>query len=121
MTIVFMTMFLALAGLVADGGHYLDAKQAAASEAEQAARIGAAALSPGELHAANVVVSPASAVVIAENFMIAAGHPGTAWVSGNTVSTQIAYTLPTRLLSIIGVSTLHIDVTESATNVAAVG
>ena len=28
MTAVFMTMFLALAGLVADGGHYLDAKQA---------------------------------------------------------------------------------------------
>ena len=36
MTCIFMTMFLALAGLVADGGHYFDARQAAASEAEQA-------------------------------------------------------------------------------------
>ena len=44
MTCVFMTMFLALAGLVADGGHYFDAKQAAASEAEQAARAGAGSL-----------------------------------------------------------------------------
>ena len=41
MTVVLMTMFLALTGLVADGGRYLDAKQAAASEAEQAARAGA--------------------------------------------------------------------------------
>ena len=62
MTCIFMTMFLALAGLVADGGHYFDAKQAAASEAEQAARAGAGSLDVGQLHAGTVALDPTTAV-----------------------------------------------------------
>ena len=56
MTVVFMTMFLALTGLVADGGHYLDAKQAAASEAEQAARAGASSLDVGQLRSGTIAL-----------------------------------------------------------------
>ena len=33
MTVIFMTMFLAFMGLVVDGGSYLNAKDAAATEA----------------------------------------------------------------------------------------
>ena len=62
MTCIFMTMFLALAGLVADGGHYFDAKQAAASEAEQAARAGAGSLDVSALHAGTVALDPNTAV-----------------------------------------------------------
>ena len=120
MTAVFMTMFLALAGLVADGGHYLDAKQQAASEAEQAARAGASSLNVGELHAGTIAVDPATAVTAAENYMTAAGQPGTAWVVGNTVYAQISYRLPTQLLGIIGVGSFQINVTESATDVSGV-
>jgi Flp pilus assembly protein TadG len=118
MTAVFMTMFLALAGLVADGGRYLDAKQAAASEAEQAARAGASSIDVGELHAGTVALDPAAAVTAAETFMTSSGHPGTAWVVGNTVYAQISYRQPTQLLGIIGVGSLQITVTESATDVA---
>ncbi len=82
MTCVFMTMFLALAGLVADGGHYFDAKQAATSEAEQAARAGASSLDVGQLHAGNLALDPATAVTTAENYMAFAGQPGTAWPVG---------------------------------------
>jgi Flp pilus assembly protein TadG len=120
MTAVFMTMFLALAGLVADGGHYLDAKQAAASEAEQAARAGAGSLDVGELHAGTIAVDPATAVTAAENYMIAAGQPGTAWVVGDTVYAQISYRMPTQLLGIIGVGSLALSVTESATDVSGI-
>ena len=120
MTAVFMTMFLALAGLVADGGHYLDAKQAAASEAEQAARAGAGSLDVGELHAGTVAVDPASAVTAAEDYMTAAGQPGTAWVVGDTVYAQISYRMPTQLLGIIGVRSLALSVTESATDVSGI-
>ena len=120
MTAVFMTMFLALAGLVADGGHYLDAKQAAASEAEQAARAGAGSLNVGELHAGTIAVDPASAVTAAEDYMTAAGQPGTAWVVGNTVYAQISYRMPTQLLGIIGVGSLALSVTESATDVSGI-
>jgi Flp pilus assembly protein TadG len=120
MTAVFMTMFLALAGLVADGGHYLDAKQAAASEAEQAARAGAGSLNISELHAGTIDVDPASAVTAAENYMTVAGQPGTAWVLGNTVYAQISYRMPTQLLGIIGVGSLALSVTESATDVSGI-
>ena len=118
MTVVLMTMFLALTGLVADGGRYLDAKQAAASEAEQAARAGAGSLDVSQLHAGNVALDPANAVTAAENFMAFAGHSGTAWVVGNTVYAEISYRQPTQLLGIIGVGSLQITVTESATDVS---
>jgi Flp pilus assembly protein TadG len=118
MTVVLMTMFLALTGLVADGGRYLDAKQAAASEAEQAARAGAGSLDVSQLHAGNVALDPASAVTAAENFMTTSGHPGTAWVVGSTVYAEISYRQPTQLLGIIGVGSLQITVTESATDVS---
>jgi Flp pilus assembly protein TadG len=120
MTAVFMTMFLALAGLVADGGHYFDAKQQAASEAEQAARAGAGSLDVGELHAGTIAVDPTVAVAAAENYMSSAGQPGTAWVVGNTVYAQISYRLPTQLLGLIGVGSLALSVTESATDVSGI-
>ena len=120
MTVVFMTMFLALAGLVADGGRYLDAKGAAASEAQQAARAGAGSLDVGQLHAGTVALDPATATTTAESFMASAGHPGTAWVLGNTVYTQISYRQPTQLLGIIGVSSFQITVTESATDISGI-
>lgn len=120
MTVVFMTMFLALAGLVADGGHYLDAKQAAASEAEQAARAGAASLDIGQLHAGNLTIDPGAAVTAAQNYMSLVGRPGIAWVAGNTVYARISYTEPTQLLGIIGVSSMQVSVTESATDVRGV-
>jgi Flp pilus assembly protein TadG len=115
-----MTMFLALAGLVADGGHYFDAKQAAASEAEQAARAGAGSLDVSSLHAGTVALDPNTAVSTAESYMAFAGQPGTAWVEGNTVYAQITYRLPTQLLGIIGVGSLQINVTESATDVSGI-
>jgi len=120
MTVVFMTMFLALAGLVADGGRYLDAKEAAASEAQQAARAGAGSLDVGQLYAGVVALDPDSATAAAESFMTSAGHPGTAWVVGNTVYAEISYRQPTQLLGIIGVSSLQITVTQSATDISGV-
>jgi len=105
---------------VADGGRYLDAKQGAAAEAEQAARAGASSLDISQLHAGDVAVDPASAVTTAESFMVTAGRPGTAWVAGNTVYAQINYREPTQLLDLIGVTSLQITVTESATDISGV-
>ncbi len=120
MAVIFMTMFLALTGLVVDGGSYLNANEAAATEAAQAARAGAAALNPNLLHSATLGIDTPEAVTAAQNAMTAAGHPGTAWVVGSTVYAHISYDQPTQLLSIIGVSSMHVDVTEQATNVAGV-
>jgi hypothetical protein len=120
MTVIFITMFLAFMGLVIDGGSYLNAKDAAATEAAQAARAGAGALDPNQLHAGNLGLDSTQAIAAAENAMTAAGHPGTAWVIGSTVYARITYNQPTQLLSIIGITTMHVDVTEQATNVAGV-
>jgi Flp pilus assembly protein TadG len=120
MTVVLMTMFLALTGLVVDGGHYLDAKQAAAAEAEQAARAGTSSLDVSQLHAGNLTLDPDTAIAAAESYMTTAGQPGTAWVVGNTVYAEISYHQPTQLLGIIGVGSLQITVTESATDVSGV-
>ena len=87
MTVVFMTMFLALAGLVADGGRYFDAKQAAASEAEQAARAGAGFLDVSQLHAGTVAIDPATATATAESYMTAVRPPRDAPGSMATPST----------------------------------
>jgi hypothetical protein len=120
MTAVFMTMFLALTGLVTDGGHYLDVKQQAASIAEQAARAGAGSLDVSQLHTGTISVDPTVAVTAAENQMSLAGQPGTAWVVGDTVYAQISERVPTQLLGIIGVGSLSLVVTESATDVSGV-
>lgn len=120
MTVVFMTMFLALAGLVADGGHYLDVKQQAASAAEQAARAGAGSLDVAELRTGTIAVDPAVAISAAEGYLSSVGQPGTAWVVGNTVYARISERVPTQLLGIIGVSSLAFSVTESATDVSGI-
>ena len=118
MTVVFMTMFLVLLGLVADGGQYLDANQAAATEASQAARTGAGALDPGQLQAGVLGLANAQAIQAAEAYMVTVGHPGTAWVVGNTVYARVTYQMPTQVLGIIGISSMHVDATAQATNVA---
>ena len=121
MTVVFMTMFLALAGLVADGGRYFDAKQAAASEAEQAARAGAGLPRRGPAPRRHRRHRPRHRHHRGRELHDRLpGTPGAPGWSGNTVYAQISYRQPTQLLGIIGVSSLQITVTESATDVTGV-
>ena len=118
---VFAVALFALAGLVIDGGLALSAHRAAIDEAEQAARAGADALSASALRAGRVGVDPAAAVAAAEASMAAAGHPGRAWVAGNTVTAQVtSYRQPTVLLGIVGFGAFSVSGTASATPVAGV-
>jgi Flp pilus assembly protein TadG len=119
--VIFMFMFLAFLGFVSDGGRYLDACQAASTVAEQAARAGAAVLSPESLHSNTPTVSTAQAVSVAEQFMSTAGYPGTATVSNNVVHTSITYSLPTQILSITGINSLAVHAQAQSSNVAGSG
>ena len=119
MTCIFMTMFLALAGLVADGGHYFDAEQAAASEAEQAARAGAGSLDV-ERRRRHGRPRPQHCGRHGRELHGRLRPAGHRLGSGNTVYAQISYRLPTQLLGIIGVGSFQINVTESATDVSGV-
>ena len=111
---VFMVALFAVGGLVVDGGRYLAARQACQSEAEQAARAGADAIDTGMLRQGVVSVDPSGGVNAAESYMAIAGHPGSAAVSGSSVTASVdAYPLQTTLLGIIGIS--HFEVDASAT------
>ena len=60
------------------------------------------------------------AVIAAERFTEAAGHPGTATVSGGTVTVAVHYRIRTQILGIIGLSTLPVSASASALNVQGV-
>ena len=110
-----MVGLLALLGLVVDGGAALTARQAAAVEAEQAARAGAGALSVDALRAGQLRVDASTAVGVAEQFMAAAGHSGTATVAGGVVTVRIRYDVPTVILGLVGIG--HMTVTADASAV----
>jgi Flp pilus assembly protein TadG len=115
-----LVAIFALVGLVVDGGSDLSAHQSAVDEAEQAARAGAGALSVEALRSGSLQLDAAQAVIAAEQFTVAAGHPGTATVSEGTVTVAVRYRINTQILGIIGISTLPVSASASAVNVQGV-
>lgn len=116
--LVLCVALVALLGLVADGGRALAAREAAMTEAEQAARLGADQLSLASLHAGSIVVSTAAAVAAAEAYMAAEGHRGTAAVvGGRVVATVDTYPLSTPLLALVGIDSVAVGASASATTV----
>lgn len=115
-----LVALVALAGLVVDGGAALSAHQAAVDEAEQAARAGAGALSTDALRSGSLVIDQDAAIDSAEAFTSAAGHPGTATVSGGAVTIAIHYRIPTSVLGIVGITSLPVSATASAVDVQGV-
>jgi Flp pilus assembly protein TadG len=119
---VLMPVLIILLGLVADGGRYLNAEQAADTAAEQAARTGASSVDVAALHAGQVTINPQAASAAAANYWASTGLPGVpnVTVNGDTVSVQVNYSIPTELLSMIGISTMGVHVNQSATSVAGI-
>jgi hypothetical protein len=107
-----------LLGLAVDAGLALSARQAGYAEAEQAARAGAAALAAGALRSGAVAPGAGAAVAAAEQYMAAAGHPGTAVVRGDeVVATVLTYRVPTPLLGLVGIPSLAVSASAAATAV----
>jgi hypothetical protein len=112
--VLFIVTLMAMLGLVVDGGMAMSAQQSAFNEAEQAARAGAGALSVSALRDGSVQIEPTAAVKAAEDFTVAAGHPGVATVSDGVVRVQIRYQLHTQVLGIVGISTLPVSASATA-------
>lgn len=118
-TTLLCAALLALAGLVAEGGQVLTARESAMAEAEQAARVGASRLSTESLHDGQILDHGSGPVKAAEYVMSAAGHPGTAVLSGSTVTTVVTpFTVRTPLLAIAGVPSIRVSARASAHAVA---
>ena len=112
--VLLLVALMALLGLVVDGGSAFLAHQSAETEAEQAARAGAGALSIEGLRDGTVQLDNQAAVAVAEGFASAAGHPGTATVANGEVTVRIHYRVPTAILGIIGIRSLPVSATASS-------
>ena len=109
-----------LMGLVVDGGLAASAREQAAEEAAQAARAGAGSISVEALRSGQVQIDDSEAIATAEQFMVAAGHPGVATVSSGRVQVEISYRVPTVILGIVGVTTLPVSAAATAVDVSGV-
>ena len=112
-----LTLFI-LVGLVVDAGRAVAARSAAMSEAEQAARAGAGQVSVDSLRSGEVAIDPASAIRVANDYLLSVGQlGGTTTVVGQMVTVHIATEDPTTILGIVGIDSIGISVTASAINV----
>jgi hypothetical protein len=116
--VLLVGILVVLLGLAVDAGQALSARQAAYAEAEQAARAGAAALATGALRSGSLQPAASAAVASAERYMAVAGHAGTALVRGDqVVATVLPYRVSTPLLGLVGIPSLAVSATATATAV----
>jgi len=107
--VVFTLALLAIAGLVLDGGLTLAAKVRAIDDAQAAARAGAQAIDiPLYRATGQIALDPTQAVADAEHYLAASGSTG-------AVTVTVRLTQPTQILSIVGVDTLAVSGTGTAT------
>ena len=117
---VLAVALLAIVGMAVDSGRAIAAQRLVADEAEQAARAGAGQLSVRALRDGRFLLDSAAAVTAAEDYLILAGHPGTATVSNGVVMVRVVVVVPTSILDIVGVSTIRVSATASASDVRGV-
>jgi Flp pilus assembly protein TadG len=103
-----------LIGLVVDGGRAVAAQNAAASQAEQAARLGADQISVQAVRSGTVTIDPSAATQAAESYLRIVGAVGVVNVTGQTVTVDIRSSEPTVILGMIGVQDIGISASASA-------
>ena len=114
--VIFTLALLAMAGLVLDGGLALAAKVQAIDDAQAAARAGAQAIDiPLYRATGQITLDPQAAVADAERYLAASGHTGGVAVDGNQVTVTVSLTQPTQILSIVGIDSIGVSGTGSAT------
>ena len=115
--VLFTLALLAAAGLVIDGGYALGAQRRAMNSAEQAARAGADALDEAALRNGTVRVDPTRADQVASAYLDAAGVTGSVTAQGDQVTVTVVIDQDTTLLSAVGVDSIHVEATATATSI----
>jgi Flp pilus assembly protein TadG len=109
---------IALAGLVLDGGLALSAKVQALDAAQAAARAGAQQLDLVAYRTGNATrLDPARAQAAAQDWLAAAGLQGDVSATETTVTVTVRRTSRTQLLQLVGVDSLTVSATATATAV----
>ncbi len=97
-----MAVFVALGGLVVDGGVLLDARRRAVNEAEAAARAGAQALIPEEVRSGGSDVAVAGAEEAVRRYVAATGHDALVAVAADEVEVTVSFRQPLLVLGAFG-------------------
>jgi len=119
--VILVIALLALAGLVLDAGLALSAKVQALDAAQAAARAGAQELDLNIYRTTGQArLNPTAATNAAQAWLAAAALDGTASATTTDVTVTVYRTQRTQLLHLIGVSTLNVSATATATAVQGV-
>ncbi|MFC5911271.1 TadE/TadG family type IV pilus assembly protein [Streptacidiphilus monticola] len=108
-TVTVLFALLAVTGLVVDAGRALTADVQAQGQAEDAARAGAQDIDLARLRTdGTVVLQPAQAQHTATAYLAGEGATGTATATNEQVTVAVTGTVHTTLLTLVGVTTLHV-------------
>lgn len=117
--ILLSVCLLALGGLVAEGGAVMTARENAMTEAEQAARLGAAQASVASLHDGRLLEQGLGPIAVAESLMRQYGHKGWATRHGGVVTATVyPFVIRTPLLALAGLSSVTVSARASARAIA---
>lgn len=117
MAVFLAVMMLAGAGLAVDSGYALGERREAMNIAEQAARIGADALSEGGLRDGQVVVNPGAGRAAAHGYLASRGAHGSVSIAADQVTVTVTGTYDTKLISVVGVGSIAITATASSRSI----
>lgn len=112
--VMMTTVFVAVAGLLVDGGLALAGKAAAITDAQDAARTAETAIDTSGLRHGTVTLNTANALTAAHTYLTAAGDTGTVQIHGTEVHIVARRTVHTQILRLLGITTL----TETGTATA---
>ena len=121
--VVLTVAMIVVIGLVVDGGAKIHAQQRAQSVAREAARAGGQAVTAAvAIRGDGAQADPYAARAAAQDYLAAAGLPGTVTVTGGTrLHVEASASYEPVFLSIVGVGTQHVTAHAEARLVRAVG
>lgn len=117
MAILGLALFAVL-GLVLDGGRALAAKANDASVAFRAARVGAEQLSTTGVRQGSATLNVPAATSAAQGVLAANGKTGKVQVSSGEVRVEVTETVPTDVLGLIGLGSLHVSASAASAPVS---
>jgi hypothetical protein len=113
--VVLMVGFVAIAGLVDDGGRALSARARALDEAQAAARTAAQQVDLTMLREKGTIeLDNAAASLAGYQYLASVGDEGSVTVAGNSVHVDVTVSVPTQILGAFGVSTLTVSAQADA-------
>lgn len=116
-TLIISIALLATAAVVIDAGYAMGDNRKAMTQAEQAARVGADALSESKLRSGITAVDRDRAIAAAQRYLAGVDATGTVRVNGGQVTVTVTREHETTMLSAVGVGTLPVKATATATSI----